>query len=448
MGTLRLSPPADLSRRCFTVLGSGFTPRRMLVLVLLGAAACSPTAGIAESDSPIIDREETRLHLRWDDARQAVGREAAISGKIINVGSAGRVNFLNFDKDRPPKFTGIVFREDLENFSKPLVELYQGKIVRIRGFVTLFRDRPQIVIKRPDQIEILDALPEVAEPPAGAEVAREVDPSRIRLATYNVLNLFDDEDDPYHADETTRPKPRDELERLAASIRALDADVIALQEVESRGYLERFLTVFLPEMNYKHVVHYEGNDLRGIDVSLVSRLPIGPVRSHRHMSFTGPDGIERQFNRDLLAVTVQPPGDASLEVWVVHLKSNSGGREAAEPIRLAEAEAIRRLLDDRLAADPEAWIAVVGDYNDVWGSPTLTTIVGQGPLSLWSPASSLEGPAPDTYNRGEHQSMIDFILCSPALAKRYVPGTLRVPPGSQETTGSDHNPVAATFDLQ
>lgn len=423
-------------------------PRRVLILLLLGAAACSPSAGIAESDRPIIDPDETRMHLRWHDAREAVGRQAAISGKIINVGSAGRVNFLNFDKDRPPKFTGIVFREDLKNFSQPLAKLYQGKIVRIRGFVTLYQDRPQIVIKRPEQIEILDALPEIAGSSSDRPSTREVELSRVRLATYNVLNLFDNEDDPYHADETTAPKPRDELELLASSIRALDADVVALQEVESRGYLERFLTVFLSDMNYEHVVHYEGNDLRGIDVCLISRLPIGPVRSHRHLSFTGPDGAERRFNRDLLAVTIEPPGGPPLEVWVVHLKSNSGGREAAEPIRLAEATAVRRLLDERLADDPAARIAVVGDYNDIWGSPTLSTIVGEGQLALWSAASTLEGPVPDTYNRGEHQSMIDFILCSPALAERYVPGSLRVPPGSPETTGSDHNPVSATFDLR
>jgi len=50
-----------------------------------------------------------------------------------------------------------------------------------------------------------------------------------------------------------------------------------------------------------------------------------------------------------------------------------------------------------------------------------------------------------TYNQKPTLSMIDFILASPAMAKRYVPQSYRIVPGSPETTGSDHNPVTARF---
>ena len=42
-------------------------------------------------------------------------------------------------------------------------------------------------------------------------------------------------------------------------------------------------------------------------------------------------------------------------------------------------------------------------------------------------------------------SMIDFILASPAMAERYLPRSYRIPQGSSETLGSDHNPVIAKF---
>ncbi|MEO2048187.1 MAG: endonuclease/exonuclease/phosphatase family protein [Pirellulales bacterium] len=393
----------------------------------------------------VIGATEGLQHLDWKDARAALGEESLISGKIVHVGNAGRVNFLNFDRKRPPQFTGIIFNESLENFPQPLKKMYLGKIIRIHGRVVTYQDKPQIVITDPEQIEILTELPKTRAPVnSGQNVLVD---GELRIATYNILNLFDGQDDPYHADESTPTKPRAELERLAESLRALNADVVALQEVENRGYLERFVQVFLPEMGYQEVVHFDGNDGRGIDVCLLSRVPIGPVRSHRHLRFTGPDGMERSFSRDLLAVTILPPGGDPFEIWVVHLKSNSGGREHAEPIRLAEVGQARQLLDQALAADPEARILLMGDFNDVWSSKTMRTLAGTGPTAFWSVASELGEKQPDTYNKGKFHSMIDFILCSPAMVKAYVKGSCRIIPGSTEKTGSDHNPVTAKFKI-
>jgi endonuclease/exonuclease/phosphatase family metal-dependent hydrolase len=365
------------------------------------------------------------------------------------VNTAGRITFINFDAQRPARFAGVIFSENLAKFPRPPKELYEGKIVRIRGTVSTFRDQPQIIITSPDQLEVLDRLPPstLAGGRAAPAPRRPVKPGQIVVGAYNVLNLFDEYDDPYRADEGTPAKPRSELQHLAQSIAALNADVIALEEVENRDYLQRFVDVFLPDLGYEQVVLFEGNDTRGIDVALISRVPIGEVRSRRHLRFPGHDGAAARFNRDVLAVTIEPDGGQPFEMWCVHLKSNSGGREEAEPIRLAEARAVRALLDRALAADPEARIIVAGDFNDTPGTPTLTTIVGQGSTALWSAADDLPGDPPDTYNAGDFKSMIDFMLCSPAMKQRYVKGSFNVPQGSVETTGSDHNPIVATFSV-
>jgi endonuclease/exonuclease/phosphatase family metal-dependent hydrolase len=404
-------------------------------------------AGLAYAE-PAIHPDEGLKHLAWQDARKAAGEVAYISGKIIDVNSSGRVNFLNFDTKRPADFVVVVFRENLENFPQPLDEMYNGKIIRVRGMVSLYRDRPEISVTSPDQIEILDELPPTTEGEAAKVTRPPAVEGQVVVATYNTLNLFDDEDDPYHNDEGTPAKPREQLEHLAHSIAELNADVIAFQEVENRFYLQRFVKVFLPDLGYENVVHFEGNDSRGIDVCLVSRVPIGPVRSYRHLKFPGADGTVRSFNRDVLAVTIEPPEAKPFEAWVVHLKSNSGGREFAEPVRLAEAKELRKLLDQELDKDPEARIIVLGDFNDTWETPSIQTIVGAGPNALWSATTELKGELPDTYNEGEYKSMIDFILCSPAMAKTYVKGSFRVIPGSTGTTGSDHNPVAVSFRLE
>ena len=415
----------------------------LLLLVFIG---CGKTVPEVSKPAPPIHPDEGLKHLAWQDARSAVGETAFICGKIIDVGRARRVSFLNFDEQRPAEFTGIVFYDNLAKFGKPLEEIYKGKIVKIRGRVSLYKDKPQIIVDDPEQIEILDEMPKVAAVAETAEVPLAA-AGKLTVATYNILNLFDAEDDPYHGDEGTPAKPREQLERLAQSIKALNADVIAVQEVENRFYLKRFVEVFLSDSGYEHVVHYEGNDGRGIDVGLISRVPIGPVRSHRHVTFPGHDNSTRKFNRDVLVVTVEPPGGDPLDVWVVHLKSNSGGREFAEPVRLAEANKLRELLDNELADDPQARFMVVGDFNDTWDSATLKTIVGEGDAALWSACSELGDDLPDTYNSGEFQSMIDFILCSPALAETYVKDSFRVVPGSVKESGSDHNPVVSEFSL-
>lgn len=420
--------------------------RRLFVLLILFSVVC----GAAVDSQPslaqtVIGADEGVMTIHWTTANKAMGEVAYVCGKVIEVRDIGAITFINFDDNRPAKFVGVVFRDNYGKFPDDLKKLYAGKFVKIRGQITAHRDKPQIVLTSPGQIEIVDKLPETAMP---KERDRQATKDQLVVATYNILNLFDEVDSPYHADETTPAKPREELEQIAKTIRDLNADVIAFQEVESRGYLQRFVDVFLDDMGYEHTVHYEGNDLRGIDVCLLSRLPVGLVRSHRHMRFTGPDGRERRLSRDLLNVTLLPPGKSPVEVWVVHLKSNSGGREFAEPVRLAEVQYIRKYLDERLADDPDASIMLMGDFNDTWESPTLKTLIGSGPSALSLPLSEPEIKSLITYNKEPRRSMIDFILCSPAMAKQYVPGSYRTIPGTVKSSGSDHNPVTAWFSLQ
>ena len=404
--------------------------------VVLLSGLCSTQA------APPVDDDEARPHVAWQDAEGVVGRTAFVSGVVARVGHSKRVHFLNFDPKRRDVFVVVIFQPFLERFEGTLEELYEGRPIRVRGMVTRFRGTPQIQVSSPEQIEVLDKLPELKPlaVPAKLSVGQQ-----IKVATFNVRNLFDDANDAYHNDEGTQAKPRHELEKLAAAIARLDADVLALQEVESRGYLARFLEVFAPQAGYQDVVHFEGNDLRGIDVCLLSRLPVGPVTSFRHATFADETGKRQKFRRDLLCVRLEPEDGLPFEVWVAHLKSNSDGREYAEPVRMAEAREIRRLLDKRLAADPNAAIIVCGDFNDTADSATVQTITGRGTTALRTAWSSIPEPQRITYNLEPYRSMIDFILWTPGMHSRYVKGTYAILGGSLEEIGSDHNPVRAEF---
>jgi len=404
---------------------------------------------VAEEKSSELTSEEACFHIEWKDAGRIVGKPACVYGKVTDVDQFSSLARIRFERGDPPKFAGIVFKPTDEKFSDSLEALFKGKQVRIRGIVSTYRDRPQIIISDPTQIEVVSSTSAAMEAAPERELPQDSWQwkGELKIGTFNILNLFDATDDAYHDDDNTSPKPRDQLKEVAETIRELDADVLALQEVESRGYLQRFVDVYLSDMGYE-VVHFEGNDVRGIDVCLLSRVPLGPVTSYRHVRFPGPEGDLRKFSRDVISVEVQPPGGESFEAWVVHLKSNSGGREHSEPVRLAEARQLRRMLEGKLEQDRDARIVIMGDFNDTWESETLKTIVGKGRVQLVCPGTKLEDGPQITYNKPPYQSMIDFILCTPGMAEHYVEDTYQIRAGSVETCGSDHNPVCARFRIK
>ena len=403
-----------------------------LVLFLLAAR----TTGLF-AQGPISDFEGLSI-VGWSDADQVVGKTAVITGKIVDVGRAGRVNFLNFDARRRDVFKVVVFQEQIDRFPQSLKEMYHNKLVAVRGRVTLYKDVPQIEVASPDQVRIVKKLPKsrIIEP------KRRKLSKRIRVATFNIRNLFDDVDDPYFADETTIAKPRSEIELLAATIEEIDADVMALQEVESRGYLQRFNDVFLRDLGYE-VVHYAGNDQRGSGLAVLSRIPVGQVTSHRHRRFRNPRDEPARFSRDLLCVELLHPFAPSFEVWVTHLKSKRGGPAATEPQRMAETTEIRRILEARLTREPQARILLMGDFNDTKESRPMKNLLAGSFAGFFSdlPSDSI------TYNLPPYQAMIDFILASPHAQQGFVQNSYRIVDQTLQQSGSDHNAVVAEFEF-
>lgn len=417
-----------------------------LLLAALVSLILAPEA--SAQSKPAIDPDEGIKHIIWKDAGSAIGQTVFVSGKIVNVGKTERIAFLNFEDKRPPGFVGVIFSDNWSKFPEDIRKTYLGKIVEIRGMITTYQDRPQMVITRPEQIKILDTMPATDKLVEKLSIEWSKDPNKIVVCTFNALNLFDDIDDPYTNDEGTRAKPREEMQLWAEAIRRVNPDVVALQEVENRGYLERFVKLFLGDMGYDHIVHFDGNDLRGIDVALLSRAPIGEVTSRRHLEFKDPDGIVRRFQRDVPAITVMPKVGPPLEIWPVHLKSKSDSAETSEPIRLAEAAELRRLLDAKFAADQNARILVVGDFNDTRDSKSLGIIFGSGPTAMWAPEpKETEDSIPDPeFPNG--RPPIDFISMSPALKAMYIEDSCQTRRSPAEYDGSDHDPQWAEFQLQ
>ncbi|TAH34456.1 MAG: endonuclease/exonuclease/phosphatase family protein [Planctomycetota bacterium] len=278
-----------------------------------------------------------------------------------------------------------------------------------------------------------DDVPAGAPVPAAAAATAQAPAARV--ATWNLENLYDVFDDPWTQDEITQPQYASEgrLQRLAQVIRDLDADVLCVQEVENRYVLEKFVQEHLSGSGYA-VVQFEGNDGRGIDVALLSRLPVGPVTSYRHVEFTGAGGRKQRFLRDLLRVRIGAPLNA--DVYVVHLKSQIGGDEA-DAVRAAEAQAAAAILAGELQSDAGYRALVAGDFNDQAGSDTVQAFLGLGLVDACAGTPSV------TFNREPYRERIDFVLLTPALAQGLAGG--KVLESAAIMDASDHNPVLVTW---
>ncbi len=72
-----------------------------------------------------------------------------------------------------------------------------------------------------------------------------------------------------------QPMPEEQRKTLAERIKAIDLDVLAVQEVEDIEALREFNRFDLNRM-YRYVALLEGNDARFIDVGVLSKLPLEP----------------------------------------------------------------------------------------------------------------------------------------------------------------------------
>ncbi len=291
-------------------------------------------------------------------------------------------------------------------------------------------DGPEREVYTPRRM-LLACLLFLAQEPAAAPAFGAEGPAPVRVATWNVENLFDRFDDPWTDDQRTKPAYASDarLARLAAILIRLDADVVCLQEVENRWLLEQFNRESLGSLGYE-VVLLEGNDGRGIDVALLSRLPVGAVTSYRHLRFADAEGRPQRFRRDLLRVRIGAPLNA--DVYVVHLKSQHGG-DPADVARLAEATQVAEILGAELERDAGYRALVAGDFNDVPESPTLRVLLEAGLVDACAGSDKV------SYNREPYLTRIDFLLLTPALAAGLV--SAEILDTEEAAVASDHNPV-------
>jgi DNA/RNA endonuclease YhcR with UshA esterase domain len=94
--------------------------------------------------------------ISWQDADKYTGRYVETEGEIISSYNNGKICFLNFHKDYKKYLTLVIFASDFKKFPDKPEKYYLGKKIKVEGRVKEYQGRPEIILKTPDQIKILN----------------------------------------------------------------------------------------------------------------------------------------------------------------------------------------------------------------------------------------------------------------------------------------------------
>jgi len=101
-------------------------------------------------------RDKSENTIPWDLAGNYIGKHMAVEGKIARTHNSGKACFLNFHNNWTRYFSLVIFDNVFHRFPEKPEKFYLDKVVRVKGRIKMYSGRPEIVVNRPKQIEIID----------------------------------------------------------------------------------------------------------------------------------------------------------------------------------------------------------------------------------------------------------------------------------------------------
>jgi len=226
---------------------------------------------------------------------------------------------------------------------------------------------------------------------------------------------------------------------IARNLLRSGADLLCLQEVSNApGFLQHFQEHHLGG-HYPYRLDPCGNDPRGMNLAVLSKVPLQQTRSHAGHTFPLLDNSRAsRFSRDLLAVDCQLKGK-NWRVFATHLKSMRGGPSAHRQ-RESEAAAIVEILSSQVG-EQRPWV-LLGDLNDHPDSPTLRRFLDP-PVQLCNSLKVSGATRTATFPCRGSRHQFDYILLPCWLTDSLVDS--KVWP---ESRASDHAMVTASFNFE
>ena len=203
----------------------------------------------------------------------------------------------------------------------------------------------------------------------------QVSHQEFRVMFYNVENLFDTEDDPHTNDDEFLPRGTrrwtlqryyTHLQQTAKVINAVGEwdtpALVGLCEVENDSVMIHLINrTPLRAQNYRYCIT-QGNDPRGINVALLYQRDKFQYIDHQSKRIAFSQTGRR--SRDILHVWGRLITGDTLDVFVCHFPSRSGGEKETEQARLDAAKCLRQLCDSLYDVRKTPNLLAMGDFND------------------------------------------------------------------------------------
>lgn len=261
-------------------------------------------------------------------------------------------------------------------------------------------------------------------------------PGELRLASLNLENLFNGDGRgggfPTPRGARTVDEYAHQLARLVATIEALDADVVALMELENDGYgtdssLSQLVAALDPAgARWRFVDAGSGPGDDPIRVGLVYRADRVAAVGRPATLEGGPFG---ELSRAPLAQAFRAGDGPAFTVVANHFKSKGcrdaegvdrdqgDGQACWNATRRASGERLRQWLTTDKAVNDGDLVAIVGDLNAYAMEDPIREFLAAG----WHDALAASGdtaPRPYSYVYDAQAGRLDHVLLSPALGAR------------------------------
>lgn len=211
---------------------------------------------------------------------------------------------------------------------------------------------------------------------------------RLRVMTYNVENLFDTLHDAGYDDYEFLPSAKRQWDSrrywkkqgmlcrtIAACGGARPVDLIALCEVENDSVVFHLTQrTLLRRLGYEYLIS-NSRDPRGIDVALLYQ-PLS-FRPFFTQSLTIPfNTLQERPTRDILHIAGLLPTLDTLDIFLCHFPSRSGGQQATEGYRSRAAHTLRTAFDSLKNHRQHLHTLLLGDFNDEYHNKSLKEVLG------------------------------------------------------------------------